>query len=140
MSLVDVLLNTDVNKILQEETQTIEIERLSKTLGQKFEIVIKAIPPKRYTEIQNTCVKINYKTKKTETDLYKMQMFTLCDGIKEPNFADKNLLKHFNAFTPIDIFEKLFLAGEVSNIYNKIAKLSGYDEEEKEKNIEEVKN
>ena len=62
MSLVDVLLNIDVNKILQEETQTIEIERLSKTLGQKFEIVIKAIPPKRYTEIQNTCVKINYKT------------------------------------------------------------------------------
>ncbi|WP_270509150.1 phage tail assembly chaperone [Megamonas funiformis] len=140
MSLVDVLLNTDVNKILQEETQIVEIERLSKTLGQKFEITIKAVPPKRYTEIQNTCLKINYKTKKTETDLYKIQMLTLCDGIKEPNFADENLLKHFNAFTPIDIFEKLFLAGEVNDIYNKIAKLSGYDKDEKEKNIEEVKN
>lgn len=140
MNLVDVLLNTDVNKILQEETQTVEIERLSKTLGQKFEITIKAVPPKRYTEIQNTCLKINYKTKKTETDLYKIQMFTLCDGIKEPNFADENLLKHFNAFTPIDIFEKLFLSGEVNDIYNKIAKLSGYDKDEKEKNVEEVKN
>lgn len=140
MNLVDVLLNTDVNKILQEETQIVEIERLSKTLGQKFEITIKAVPPKRYTEIQNTCLKINYKTKKTETDLYKIQMLTLCDGIKEPNFADENLLKHFNAFTPIDIFEKLFLAGEVNDIYNKIAKLSGYDKDEKEKNIEEVKN
>ena len=74
------------------------------------------------------------------TDLYKIQMLTLCDGIKEPNFADENLLKHFNAFTPIDIFEKLFLAGEVNDIYNKIAKLSGYDKDEKEKNIEEVKN
>lgn len=140
MNLVDVLLNTDVNKILQEETQIVEIERLSKTLGQKFEITIKAVPPKRYTEIQNTCLKINYKTKKTETDLYKIQMLTLCDGIKEPNFADENLLKHFNAFTPIDIFEKLFLAGEVNDIYNKIAKLSGYDKDEKEKNVEEVKN
>ncbi len=52
-----------------------------------------------------------------------MQMLTLCDGIKEPNFADKGLLKHFNAFTPIDVFEKLFLAGEVNNIYNKIVSL-----------------
>lgn len=140
MNLVDVLLNTDINKISNEETKKIEVERLSKALGQKFEITIKAIPPKRYTEIQNSCVKINYKTKKTETDLYKMQMLTLCDGIKEPNFADEKLLKHFGGFTPVDVFEKLFLAGEVNNIYNKIAKLSGYDEEEKEEKVEEVKN
>lgn len=140
MNLVDVLLNADVSKILKEETKRIEIERLSNVLGKKFEIEIKPIPAKRYTEIQSISVDVDSKTKNTNVNLYKMQMLTLCDGIKTPNFADENLLKHFNALTPMDLFNKLFLAGEIADISNEIGKLSGYDNKKNKKDIEEVKN
>ena len=54
--------------------------------------------------------------------------------------ANTNLLKKFNSTTPFDMYEKLFLAGEITDIANKISALSGYSEEEKQKNIEEIKN
>ena len=127
MSLVDVLLNSDVNEVLAEKTEEYEVERLSKVLGEKFVLTLKSIPAKRYSEIQTTA--INIKGKSKNIDLYKMQMLTLND-----------LLKKFNATTPFDMYEKLFLAGEITDIANKISVLSGYSEEEKQKNIEEIKN
>lgn len=138
MNLVDVLLSTDVNKVLAEETKTYEIARLSNVLGTKFELTLKPIPFKKYSEIQTTAIKMN--GKKREVDLYKMQLLTLSEGIKSPNLADPKLLKKFGAITPFDMYEKLFLAGEITNIADEIGKLSGYDIDEKEKNVEEVKN
>ena len=138
MSLVDVLLNTDVNEVLAEKTEEYEVERLSKVLGEKFVLILKSIPAKRYSEIQTTAINMNGKRK--SVDLYKMQMLTLNEGIKEPNLAEPNLLKKFGATTPFDMYEKLFLAGEITNITNKISTLSGYSEEEKQQNIEEIKN
>ena len=138
MNLVDILLNADTNAVLAEKTEEYEVERLSKILGEKFVLTLKAIPAKRYSEIQTTAINMNGKRK--SVDLYKMQMLTLNEGIKEPNLADTNLLKKFNATTPFDRYEKLFLAGEITDIANKISALSGYSEEEKQQNIEEIKN
>lgn len=138
MNLVDILLNADTNAVLAEKTEEYEVERLSKILGEKFVLTLKAIPAKRYSEIQTTAINMNGKRK--SVDLYKMQMLTLNEGIKEPNLAEPNLLKKFGATTPFDIYEKLFLAGEITNITNKISTLSGYSEEEKQQNIEEIKN
>ena len=138
MNLVDILLNADTNAVLAEKTEEYEVERLSKILGEKFVLTLKAIPAKRYSEIQTTAINMNGKRK--SVDLYKMQMLTLNEGIKEPNLADTNLLKKFNATTPFDMYEKLFLAGEITDIANKISALSGYSEEEKQQNIEEIKN
>ena len=138
MNLVDVLLNSDVNKVLAENTEEYEVERLSKVLGEKFVLTLKSIPAKRYSEIQTTAINVNNKRK--SVDLYKMQMLTLNEGIKEPNLADPNLMKKFGATTPFDMYEKLFLAGEITDIANKISALSGYNEEEKQQNIEEIKN
>lgn len=138
MNLVDILLNADTNTVLAEKTEKYEVERLSKVLGEKFVLTLKSIPAKRYSEIQTTAINVNGKSK--NVDLYKMQMLTLNEGIKEPNLAEPNLLKKFNATTPFDMYEKLFLAGEITNIANKISALSGYSEEEKQQNIEEIKN
>lgn len=138
MNLVDILLNADTNAVLAEKTEEYEVERLSKILGEKFVLTLKAIPAKRYSEIQTTAINMNGKRK--SVDLYKMQMLTLNEGIKEPNLAEPNLLKKFGATTPFDMYEKLFLAGEITDITNKISALSGYSEEEKQKNIEEIKN
>ena len=138
MNLVDILLNADTNAVLAEKTEEYEVERLSKILGEKFVLTLKAIPAKRYSEIQTTAINMNGTRK--SVDLYKMQMLTLNEGIKEPNLAEPNLLKKFGATTPFDMYEKLFLAGEITNITNKISTLSGYSEEEKQQNIEEIKN
>lgn len=138
MSLVNVLLNSDINEVLAEKIEEYEVERLSKVLGEKFVLTLKSIPAKRYSEIQTAA--INIKGKSKNVDLYKMQMLTLNEGVKEPNLADINLLKKFNATTPFDMYEKLFLAGEITDIANKISALSGYSEEEKQQNIEEIKN
>lgn len=80
MSLVDVLLNSDVDEILAEKTEEYEVERLSKVLGEKFVLTLKSIPAKRYSEFQTTA--INIKGKSKNIDLYKMQMLTLNEGIK----------------------------------------------------------
>lgn len=138
MNLVDVLLNADTNVILAEKTEEYEVKRLSEILGERFVLTLKAIPAKRYSEIQTTAINVNNKRK--SVDLYKMQMLTLNEGIKEPNLADPNLMKKFGATTPFDMYEKLFLAGEITDIANKISALSGYNEEEKQQNIEEIKN
>jgi hypothetical protein len=138
MNLVDALLNADTNVILAEKTEEYEVKRLSEILGERFVLTLKAIPAKRYSEIQTTAINVNNKRK--SVDLYKMQMLTLNEGIKEPNLADPNLMKKFGATTPFDMYEKLFLAGEITDIANKISALSGYNEEEKQQNIEEIKN
>ncbi|WP_288795427.1 phage tail assembly chaperone [uncultured Megamonas sp.] len=138
MNLVDILLNADTNVILAEKTEEYEVKRLSEILGERFVLTLKAIPAKRYSEIQTTAINVNNKRK--SVDLYKMQMLTLNEGIKEPNLADPNLMKKFGATTPFDMYEKLFLAGEITDIANKISALSGYNEEEKQQNIEEIKN
>ena len=138
MNLVDILLNADTNTVLAEKTEKYEVERLSKVLGEKFVLTLKSIPAKRYSEIQTTAINVNGKSK--NVDLYKMQMLTLNEGIKEPNLAEPNLLRKFSATTPFDMYEKLFLAGEITNIANKISALSAYSEEEKQQNIEEIKN
>ena len=52
-----------------------------------------------------------------------------------------NLLKSLMQSSLFCIYmKKLFLAGEVTDIANKISALSGYSEEEKQQNIEEIKN
>ena len=114
------------------------MERLSKALGEKFVLVLKSIPAKRYSEIQN--IAVNIKSKKKSVDLYKLRMLTLNEGIKEPNLADEKIMKKFGAKTPFEVYEKLFLTGEITDISEEISVLSGYDEKEKEEDIDEIKN
>ena len=71
----------------QKKSKEYEVERLSKALGEKFVLVLKSIPAKRYSEIQN--IAVNIKSKKKSVDLYKLRMLTLNEGIKEPNLADE---------------------------------------------------
>ena len=60
-------------------------------------------------------------------------------GIKEPNFGEHALLKKFGAATPIELFAKLFKAGEISAISAKISALSGFSDDN-EAVVDQVKN
>jgi hypothetical protein len=139
MSLIDKLLQVDAKKITELPRKTYEVKRLSGVLKTKFELELSAISSKRYAEIQKIGVDIGKKGNVRDVDIYSMQMFTLLDGIKAPDFRDKRLLEHFNSVTPKELIAKLFLSGEISDIYNEINELSGYEKDEDEAD-EEIKN
>ncbi|MGL5206021.1 MAG: phage tail assembly chaperone [Acidaminococcaceae bacterium] len=138
MSLIDKLLQADVRKLTELPTKKYEVKRLSKELKSKFELELQAIPAQRYSEIQRNGVEMSAKGGVKNIKLYDMQTLTLIDGIKEPSLKDKSLLAHFNAVTPKELAGKLFLAGEIADIYNEINELSGYEKDEE--TDEEIKN
>jgi hypothetical protein len=139
MSLIDKLLQADAKKITELPHKKYEVKRLSKALKTDFTLDLSAIGSKRYAEIQKTGVDIGKKGNVKDFDVYSMQMFTLLDGIKEPDLKDKRLLDHFNAATPKELIAKLFLSGEIADIYAEINELSGYEKDEDEAD-EEIKN
>ena len=138
MNLIEALLNADEKKLTAVQTDTIEIKRLSNLLGAPFVIEVAAVPHKRISEINSTCTVVK-RHGKTETNTYKVNMMLLVDGIKT-KFSDKELLKKYGCATVMDLYEKLFNAGETALILNKISELSGVSPEDQEAILEEVKN
>ena len=138
-TLIDALLAVDDDKLTAKPTDTIEIPRLSKLTGSKFELTVTAIPPKRADEITNTCLKISSRGKFQEIDTTMLHVLNILDGVTSIDFNNKELKKKLHAATPKDVVLNLFTAGEIANIFNAIQKVSGFiDDEEEKKN--EVKN
>ena len=137
MSIVDKLLQTDARTLTELPSGKFEIKRLSERLGTKFELTLSAVPSQKYSEIQKAGIELSKKGGVREIKLFDMQALTLLEGVKEPNLKDAKLREHFHAATPKELISKLFLAGEISEIYAKIQELSGYeaDDEETEKEI-----
>ena len=139
MSLLDNLLQADANKVTEKPTKVIELGRLTKVLGNKAEFTVTALDPERHADIQRTSVDFNKKGSIRDLKLFEMQVLTLIDGVVEPSLKDKDLLAHFGVATPKELVKKLFLAGEISDLYGAINELSGYDKDDEEVN-EEIKN
>lgn len=136
MNLVEALLAADNEELLTGRKETYEVKRLSNLLGQPFLLTLKAIPSKRYTEIQTAAT--TFKKNKQDFDLHKLQILTLVAGIESPALDNIDLLKKIGAATPAELLDKLLLAGEITNIADAISKLSGYDSIDSE--ADEVKN
>ncbi|MGB9813531.1 MAG: phage tail assembly chaperone [Thermovenabulum sp.] len=134
MSLVDKLLQLDAAKIKMPEKE-IEMKRLSELLDEKVVFKIRAIDGERYADIQRLAINISNKGNVKDIDMYKLQVLTIIEGVVEPNLKDKRLLEHFNCATPEELVKRLLLAGEITDLYNEIAKLSGYETE-----VEDIKN
>jgi len=134
MSLVDKLLQLDAAKIKMPEKE-IEMKRLSELLGERVVFRIRAIDGERYADIQRLAIDISNKGNVKDIDMYKLQVLTIIEGVVDPNLKDKRLLEHFNCTTPEELVKKLMLAGEITDLYNEITKLSGYEVE-----VEDIKN
>jgi len=136
-TLIDQLLQADVKKVTELPTAKYEVKRLSKLLKAKFEMELCAIPAKRYTEIQQNSVDLGRKGNVKDLKMFNLQALTLIDGIKEPSMKNPELLRYYSAATPKDLVAKLFLSGEIADIYGKINELSGYepDTDETEKTV-----
>jgi len=134
MLLVDKLLQIDAAKIKMPEKE-IEMKRLSKLLGEKVVFKVRAIDGQRYADIQRLAIDISNKGNVKDVDMYKLQVLTIIEGVVDPNLKDKRLLEHFSCTTPEELVKKLLLAGEITDLYNEITALSGYEVE-----VEDIKN
>ena len=130
VNVLDLLLGSDLGTIKQPH-KDMEITRLSEALGAPFVVRCEALSPDTYEEVQENAIKINGKD--VDLDMNKLQMLTVIEGVKATAgdgllLKNKELLSRFKAPTPKELCRKLFLSGEVANMYNAITKLSGFSE------------
>lgn len=141
MSVVDKLLKLDSASLAELPVGTIEIKRLSEKIGEPFLVECKAINGQRYNDIQKNAVRISKKGEFQDLDTGKTKTLTVLEGIVEPNLKREDLQQHYKAATPKELLYKMFLAGEVDDIYNLILDLSGFEGNSDEESLEdEIKN
>ena len=137
VNILDLLLGSDIGEITLPTTQ-VEITRLTEVYGKPFIITCKALSPEKYEEVQDMAV--NVKGKDVDLDVNLLQLFVVIEGIVDevgkPMLKNKELMTKFKASTPKELARKLFLSGEIANIYSKISELSGFGD----KAVNEVKN
>lgn len=139
MSIIDKLLQLDANKISEKPAKAVEIKRLTNLLGDKAVFTCQAIDGRKNGDIQKAGLNFK-KGNVSDIDIYEIQVLSVIEGVVEPSLKDKKLLEHFNAITPKELVDKLFLAGEITELYNTINELSGYDKDESKEVNEEIKN
>lgn len=127
MSIIDLLLETDVEKLQAKHNKNYEIKRLSKALGEKFIITCYALTYEQVAhvvEISNNNIDMKLNT-----------VLETC-RIEGKRFNNKELMDKFGVITPKDLLSKLFLPGELFELYELIKDLSGYNNDA----VKEVKN
>lgn len=138
MTLIDKLLAADKGKILSKPTGTKEIKRLSKIIGEPFVVKYQAVDAQVVDDIAELTTIRNKRGEPVDIDSMKAATLYVIEGVTEPNLKDPKLLAHFGAATPEDLVNRVFLPGEVMDIYKAISDLSGFSSTEEE--IAELKN
>lgn len=133
-NLINILMETDPEKLARKARENVEINRLSKVFGSPFIVTVKAIPGERYSELAGGMVgedgEIDY------AKAYDVNLMVAIEGMVSPDIKNGDLQKHFNCASPKDLMDKLFNGGEISRIADVVTDLSGYgnDTEKKVKN------
>jgi hypothetical protein len=127
MSIIDLLLETDVEKLQAKHNKNYEIKRLSKVLGEKFVVTCYALTHEQVAHLGEIS--------KTNTDMELNTILEAC-RIDGQRLSNKELMDKFGVFTPKDLLNKLFLPGELYSIYKVVNELSGYNNDA----VREVKN
>lgn len=137
VNILDLLLGSDIGEI-KLPTKQVEITRLTETYGNPFIVTCKALTPERYEEVQDMAV--NVQGKDVDLDVSLLQLFVVIEGVVDDAgkslFKNKDLMAKFKAQTPKELVRKIFLSGEITNVYTEIAKLSGFGDDA----VKEVKN
>ena len=137
VNILDLLLGADIEKI-ELPTKQVEITRLSAIYGAPFVVTCKALTPEKYEEVQDMAVAV--KGKDVDLDVSLMQTLTVIEGVVDadgkPLMKNKDLMAKFKAQTPKELTKKIFLSGELTNLYGEIGKLTGFSDTA----IAEVKN
>lgn len=136
MTIIEKMLKIDADDYRGVQNEKMEISRLSELFGEPFIVEYQPISGRRYQEIIQSIT-----DKKGNINVGKSfdgNLLIVIAGVVSPDLRDERLLKHFNAATPKDLAEKLFLGGEITKLANAITALSGYGTDED--TDEEIKN
>lgn len=133
---IELLLNAN-NESFERPSKIVEIPRLSKVLGEKFELKCKSLTMGKTNALRMQCA--NQKT--GEVDIPKLQVKTLIEGVFEPEggtffFKNKDLHKKFQVPNAEEFMNKLLLSGEVDHLFEIITDLGEFSEDA----TEEIKN
>lgn len=131
-NVIDILLNSS-DEMFKMPSEVVEIKRLSEAFGEEFKVMLRGLTYTRYSEIQEES--IDFKT--GDINLSKIQINTLLEGVYDLDgrllFKNKELLDKFKVHSFADLVKKILSPGEITQLYSKIEKLSGFGD----KNIEE---
>ena len=122
-NIVEELLKIDLGEVeIPKETKRIYLKKLKKEFS--FECV--ALDAEKANEIRMKSIDLASGTV-DDIDMFKLQAYTVIEGCKNV-FKNKDLMKHFNAPTPIELVRRLLLDGELTELSNTITELSSYQE------------
>lgn len=127
MSILDLLLETDVEKLQHANKKDFEIKRLSKALGEKFLIECRPLTNQQIEHIGEIS--------KSNADMKLNAILESC-RLEGKRFNHQQLMNKFGVATPIDLLNKLLLPGEIFELYNAVNELSGYGKDA----VKEIKN
>ena len=122
-NIVEELLKIDLGEIeIPKETKKIYLKKLKR----EFEFECVALDAEKANEIRMKSIDLASVTV-DDIDMFKLQAYTVIEGCKNV-FKNKDLMKHFNAPTPIELVRRLLLDGELTELSNTITELSSYQE------------
>lgn len=122
-NIVEELLKIDLGEVeIPRETKRIYLKKLKRAFS--FECV--ALDVEKANEIRMKSIDLASGTV-DDIDMFKLQAYTVIEGCKNV-FKNKDLMKHFNAPTPIELVRRLLLDGELTELSNTITELSSYQE------------
>lgn len=132
MNAIDMLLKAN-KEDFDRETKVVEIKRLSKKFGYKFELLCKGLYFDKYNEVQKKTMKI--KGKDPEFDIFNMQLELAVNGVFNVEdgsrfFSNKELQEHFKCHTMQELAKKILTAGEIDALGDMITELSGFKDKD----------
>ncbi|MHC1750779.1 MAG: hypothetical protein AB9856_21100 [Cellulosilyticaceae bacterium] len=127
MSILNLLLETDTEKLKSSHSKKYEIKRLSKVLGEKFIVTCGPLTNEQISHIGEIS--------KTNMDM-KLNAVLECCKVDGKSFKEQQLMDKFKVATPGGLLDKLFLPGEIFELYNVVNDLSGYGKDA----VKEIKN
>jgi hypothetical protein len=104
-----------------------------------FKFKIKALTGDQYNDFQALCIENPNSPKKRRFNTKKFNELIVANCVIEPNFKDPEWLKELGVADAISAIYKTLLAGEITDLAEKILRLSGFDRDIEEE-MEEVKN
>jgi hypothetical protein len=135
MNLVEKLLAVDKGEFDKIEKKELTSKQLSKLLGADAKVTIQAVDGDLFSALSASGL-----DDEGEVDFdraFSTNAKIAAAGIVDPDLKNEDLLRHLGVAIPADAAKKIF-KGEINRISAEIAKLSGFETEEK--TDEEVKN
>lgn len=135
MNLVEKLMTVDKGEFDKIEKKEIPSKQLSKLVGEKAKVTIQAVDGDLFGGLSASGLDeegaVDYGR------AFSTNAKIAAAGIVDPDLKNEALLRHLGVATPADAAKKIF-KGEINRISAEIAKLSGFESEEK--TDKEVKN